>query len=87
MKVLFKLPFLGITDKQYSAMPFGRQIEYRREIEAWKAGAKVVHISQKRRTSAAAMKEFRGLYQPKEYFTTFSDQPNYRDDSFVVFYK
>lgn len=84
--VKFKINDLGITDKQYNAMPFGRQIEYRHKIEEFKAKAQSVHISQKRRTHAAAWKEFKGLYEPEEYYTSYYDEPSYRDDSFQVWY-
>lgn len=87
MKRKFKINGLGITDKQYDALPFGRQIEYAKKIEAFKASAKSVHISQKRKSHAAAWKEFKELYNPTEWFTTYLDGPTARDDSFEVWYK
>lgn len=86
MKRKFKINGLGITDKQYDTLPFGRQIEFAKKIEAFKAKAKTVHISQKRKTHAAAWKEFKELYQPVEWFTTYLDGTNARDDSFEVWY-
>ncbi len=87
MKHRFKIPSLGITDKQLAALPFGRQLEHLRAIAEWKKGAKSVYISQKRRSTAAAIKEFRSLYSPSEWYFEDSAKDGYRDDSFQVFYK
>lgn len=84
--IKFKIKGLGITDKEYRSMPFGRQIEYRRKIDDFMSRAKSVHISQKRRTHAAAWKEFKGLYEPEEYYASYHDESGYRDDSFQVWY-
>lgn len=67
---------------------FGRYMSIIKEIEAWKnsAGVKVVTISVKRRTHAAAIKEFRDLYQPKNYFVRWNQGTLYRDDSIDVYY-
>lgn len=68
-------------------MLFGRQIKYIRKFEEFKATAKTVHISQKRCTNAAAMKEFKELYDPVQYYAEYHDEPGYRDDTFQVWYK
>ena len=86
LKRKFKIAGLGVKDKDYNAMPWGRQLEYREKIEAFKAAAKKTHISQKRRTHAKAWKEFIELHQPDQWFATFLDGQQARDDVFEVFY-
>lgn len=83
----FKITSLGITDKQLAELPFGRQLEYLRKIQAWKEGAEYVWLSQKRRSHAAAFKEFRAAHPQAEYFYEVHDSREYRDDTFQVFYK
>ena len=85
--IKFKIAGLGVTDKQFNTMPFGRQIEYARKIEEFKLSAKSTHVSQKRRTHAAAWREFVQLNDVKEYYTSFVDCANARDDVFEVWYK
>lgn len=86
MKIKFKILGLGLTDKAYSKLPFGRQIEYTRKIQTFIASAKSVHISQKSRSHTAAWKEFLELYRPDQYYAKFNDAVDCRDDSFQVFY-
>ncbi len=88
MKTKFKIKDLGITDKDFLALPFGRRIEYSRKIEAFKQTARHVYISQKRRSHAAAWREFRDLYEPTQWYTQFVDEGRHggRDDSFQVFF-
>lgn len=73
-------------DSAFNSMPFGRQMEYRGLISAFKARAKSVHISQKRKSTAAALADFKKLYQPHEYFLMDTSGPGYRDDSIQVWY-
>jgi len=82
----FVLPNIAIKCKDFNNLPFGRQIEYFRQIEAFKQTAKKVHICQKRRSTGAALKEFKELYQPKFFFCKNTEGPNYKDDSIEVFY-
>ena len=85
-KIKFKINDLGITDKQYNDLPYGRQIEYRRKFEEFKKRARKVSVSQKRRTHAVAWKEFMKLDKPQEYYTSYYDESSYWDDSFEVWY-
>ncbi len=82
----FKLPSLGITDKTFNGMSFGRQIYYWKRINEFKASAKTVWVSQKRKTTAKTFKEFIDLYQPSAYFAQFHNAKDYRDDTFEIFY-
>ena len=59
----FVLP-ISIKASDFNNLPFGRQIEYFRQIEAFKQTAKSVHICQKRRSTAAALKEFKDFKKP-----------------------
>lgn len=86
----YSIPSLGIpTDKELNAMPFGRQIEYIRRIQAWQEGKKKAYVSQKRQSFAKAIKEFKDLYQPSEWYTRTKPKnksPNYYDDGIEIYY-
>ena len=85
MKHILKIDGLP-TESAYNALPFGRQIEHRRTIEAFKAKAKSIHFSAKHKTTAAAFKEFKKLYRPTQWFLINRDSQTYHDDSFEVWY-
>ena len=85
--VKFKLPFLGITDKQYAALPFGRRIEVDRKIADWKKSAESTWLSQKRKSATKAISEFKDLYEPEEWFCKYMALPDRRDDTFEMFYR
>lgn len=74
------------TDKEYIALSFGNQIKFRRIIEEFKAGAKMIHISQKRQTFTKAIREAIDLYDVDQYFCQFHCNDNYKDDTFEFFY-
>ena len=63
---------------------FNKQMEIRKAITAFceQPGIKKVWLSRKRKSTTAALKEFKGLYSPKNFFSQFMDG----DDSFEVFY-
>ena len=63
---------------------FTKQLEIRKAITAFceQPGIKKIWLSRKRKSTAAAMKEFKDLYGPKNYFSQFMDG----DDVFEVFY-
>lgn len=64
---------------------FGRYIEIARTLKAWveDPATQSTHVSQKRKTLAQALKEFRDLYGAKEYYAMFGKN----DDSFKVYYR
>lgn len=74
------------THQQLEAMPFGRQIEHLRSIKSFKATAKSVHISMKRRSAASAIREAKALYKADQYYCEYWDLTDYRDDSVEFFY-
>lgn len=75
------------VDKNFENKPFGRQLDDLRAIAKFKETAKSVWISQKRRSTAAAMKEFKALYLPTEYYAEMGKESStYRDDTFQVWY-
>lgn len=84
-KIRFKIDGMP-TDRVYNAMPFGRQMEFRCILSHFKSRAKSVHVSQKRRTFASALKEAISLYGATEFYCVSHDSANYRDDSFEFFY-
>ena len=71
----------------YNALSFGRQLDYRDKIAAFKASAKSLHFSCKRTTTAAGFRKFRELYKPTQWFLVDRDGPCYHDDSFEVWYR
>ena len=88
----YSLPSLDIPkDKDLNKMIFGRQIDHLKKIREWLAqpNLKKAWLSQKRQSFAAAMREFKDLYQPKEWYTRTKPKgmsPNYYDDGIEVFY-
>ena len=73
-------------DADFDAMPFGRQLEHLRAIEAFKLTAKSVHVSRKRTTFKKALADFKRLYKPKQYFCRNTETSYSYDDSFEVWY-
>ncbi len=63
---------------------FTKQLEIRKAITAFceQPGIKRVWLSRKRKSTKAALNEFKALYEPMKYFSQFMDG----DDSFEVFY-
>lgn len=86
-KYCFNLPSIGIKEKYFNILPFGLQIDYLKKIEDWKKQAKSIYISQKSRSTAKAIKEFKDLYRPTEYFFVDRQTANYRDDSIEIWYR
>jgi hypothetical protein len=63
---------------------FTQQLEIRKAITEFcdQPGIKRIWLSRKRQSLTAAIKEFKELYGPKNYFSQFMDG----DDSFEMFY-
>ena len=63
---------------------FSKQLEIRKAITAFceQPVIKKVWLSRKRKSTTAALKEFKANYSPKNYFSQFMDD----DDVFEVFY-
>ena len=74
-------------DKEFNSLPFGRQIEGWKEIEKFKAGARVGYLSIKRRAFAPSFKEFRELNNVAQYFLEYYDDANYKDDTVKIYFK
>ncbi len=62
-------------------------LDQQRQLIAFKETAKSTHLSQKRRSYKTAIREFIGLYEATEYYCTFMDGPDAKDDTFQVWYK
>jgi hypothetical protein len=84
-----KIKNLGISSAEFNKLSFGRQIEYFNLIEKFKQSpeTKKVWFSQKRISNSKALKEFKKLYQPKEFYYSTHDSQNHKDDSFEIFYR
>lgn len=74
------------SERDYNALPFGRQLEHRAAIEAFKATAKSTHVRAKDRSTVAAFREFKRTYKPTQWFAVNRDAHMYHDDSFEVWY-
>lgn len=88
-KVKFKINGL-IKCKDYLQLQFGRRIEHLHKIKEFKDSAKVVFVSQKRRSHTKAWKEFMDLYKPTEWYCSYYDDRDCNsgyDDSIEIFYK
>jgi len=75
------------TERVFNIMPFGRQLEHSRTIEAFKLLCKSVHLSQKRQTYQKAIREAVALYDIKEYYCEFFCELGCKDDSFQFWYR
>lgn len=82
----FKINNLGITDKAFNSLPFGRQIEYFKKFEEFKNRAKNNHMGCKRMTYAKGIREWKKLYQPTEYFFIENGRSDQKDDCIEVWY-
>lgn len=84
ISILSKVP--NVPDDYYS-LHFGRQLDFSKDLQNYKNTAKQIYLSQKGRSHTKAMKEFKALYKPKNYFVPpFACDPNRYDDSFLVYY-
>ena len=85
----FKIEGL-ISDKEYAALPFGRQIEYYKAFNKFKSEAKSDWISQKVKDGTSEINKFIRSVNAKEYYVCYYDKkksPEYWDDSFQIWYK
>jgi hypothetical protein len=75
-------------DTDYNRLPFGRQIEHRHAIAAFKESAQHGYADSKRRSYAAALKDFLKLHRATQWFAVTRGKPGdyYHDDSFEVWY-
>jgi hypothetical protein len=74
-------------EKQFNALPFGRQIDTLRVFENFKMDSMCIWLSQKRQTYTKAIREAVALLGVTEYYTCFHAEPHYYDDSFQFWYK
>jgi hypothetical protein len=76
-----------MKDTAFNQMSFGRQTEYYKQIEAFKAIAKRGYIGAKRKTTARGFREFKALYEPTQWFYIDRDNGSlYHDDSTDIWY-
>jgi hypothetical protein len=75
-----------VSDKDFAGLPLPERLHQVSLIEIFKRTAKSVHISQKRRSHAAAWRAFKELYKPTQWHVRYNDSPGCRDDSFEVHY-
>ena len=85
-KHVFKIDGMP-KDTEYNRMSFGRQIDYRNKIAEFQKTAKKGHISAKGKSMAAGFKEFKKLYQAKQWYYIDRDASHWHDDSTEVWYK
>lgn len=88
MKYIFKINNRHkLTDGQYNRLPFGRQIEYRAMLENFKNSAKQEYLDCKGISVQSALKEFKRLVKPTEWFLIDTTKPNWKDDSILIYWK
>lgn len=63
---------------------YSKQLEIRKLVKAFceQPNIKTVWLSRKRKSTAAALKKFKALYEPKRFYSMFEEN----DDSFEMFY-
>jgi hypothetical protein len=74
-------------DRELAAMPFGRQIDHLRVIQAFKAECKSTYLSQKRQSYRTAIRDAVKLLGATEYYCEFYCDANCKDDSFEFWYR
>lgn len=86
--VKFKLN-IGISDKEYNSLSFGRRLEYDKLIQTFCESADKHWASQKGSSFNSAIANFKKLYKPTQWYVKAfnkSKSPQYYDDSFVIYY-
>lgn len=73
-------------DEDFHVLPFGRQIEYQRRIDEFKASAQTTWLSQKRQSYKSAIRDAVKLLTVAEYFCHFAANEHCSDDSFEFWY-
>jgi hypothetical protein len=86
MKYHFNIYGLGIKDKDYNGLVFGRQIDFRHKIADFKAVAKSTHFGKKRMSFAKGLREFKDLYNVDQFFCIDRTAPDWEDDSVEIWY-
>lgn len=79
------IKIIGVPDN-YLNLSFGDKLPYRKKINDFVYDAKTTEVSIKGRSAKAALKEFKDLYKPTQYYAKFHDSPTQRDDVFTVKY-
>lgn len=84
----FKIASVNVSEKVFNSLPFGRQIEHLKAIQAFKESpdTKSTHFNQKGMTFAKGLKAFLALYNVKEYYTIDRNGPEWKDDSTEIWY-
>lgn len=64
---------------------FGRRIPVYKQLKEWRSDSRTrsTYISQKRKSLATTLREFKDLYEVDEFFAEFGKN----DDTFEVFYR
>ena len=73
-------------DSDYKNMVFGRRMEFNATLAAFKAGAKSIHLSQKRQSYTKSIREEIDLYNVDQYYCSFYCDENVKDHSFEFWY-
>lgn len=82
----YRIKIAGVPADVFS-LPFGRQIEHRGKIEAFKRSAKITWLSIKRQSDGRAWREFLDCFHPGQWFACYQYGSQCRDDVIEVYYK
>jgi hypothetical protein len=84
--IIHNLPVIPKNADIYFNMSsgFSKQLEIRKQVKAFceLPGIKTVWLSRKRVSTTKAIKEFKALYEPKNFYAMFDEL----DDTFEMFY-
>ena len=73
-------------EKDYNGMSFGRRLDYRKPLEDFMNRSKIGHLATKHKSVAKALKEFKDLYNVREYYFIDRQSKFYHDDSIEIHY-
>lgn len=88
MKKIYKYKNVPGVEKGFENKPYGHQLPSLQAICDFKKTAKEAWLRIKRRSIAAALKQFIALYEPTAYyFDYFDPTDDYKDDTCKIYYK
>lgn len=85
-KYHFKISGLGIKDKDYNGLAWGRQLDFRHKIADFQNAAKNTHFGKKRMSFAKGLREFKDLYNVDQFFCIDRTDACWEDDSVEIWY-
>ena len=83
----FRIKNFPVTEKQFSGLSFGRQVEHIRNLHAFKENAKHGWLGTKHKSVPVALREFVSLNNVTEYYFVEKQSDTWHDDSIEIWFK